>query len=87
MTTITRNFPQLCKNQQVIKQLLETNKNKFEQARRFCIIPLYNFLSGSLFVKEKLSELEKASDHLEKEVTEVLSKLVEAETAAGSIIF
>lgn len=70
-SNVARHFPHLYKNQQKIKQLLETNAKKFDQAR-------------TLFVKEKMAELEKQAAQLEKEVAEINSKLIEAEVAAGS---
>ncbi|CAB3405996.1 unnamed protein product [Caenorhabditis bovis] len=63
-------FPALAKNQKTIKQLLEGNLKKFEQAR-------------SLFQREKLTALEAENKKLESEVKELVEQLTDAEIAAG----
>ncbi|WKY08250.1 hypothetical protein Q1695_007618 [Nippostrongylus brasiliensis] len=63
-------FPQLAKNQQQIRQMLEGSLKKFNQAR-------------DLFVKQKGAELAASIAKLQKEVDDVHRQLVEAETAAG----
>ncbi|CAJ0952786.1 unnamed protein product, partial [Mesorhabditis belari] len=70
MALAARNFPNLAKNQQVIDQLFNANKARIEQARQ-------------LFVSQKLAELKKANDSLEKEVAELKEKLVVAEVTGG----